>query len=169
MKSNTYEPTVKTGETFKRPNPRPKRLQTVEAKPEALPTMGNSILAKIGRNMLNPFPKFVPHEKVELIKRERIILKRPSAKTSIINPVNVILRVSGSKVKVRLDCKMFDIHQKYLAKGKKPPLMEYVRALISFGYAEEKINKVVESYKMWENKEFLDKLQADIELSLIHI
>ena len=88
---------------------------------------------------------------------------RPKVPIRTLNPVNVTLKVVGNKVKLKLDLLSYEIHQKYFSKGKKPPLMEYIRALVKSGATEEQLNQVAKSYKKWDSFEYQQKVQDDIQ------
>lgn len=102
-----------------------------------------------------------PVPKVYVPKEIQLPLVKSQPRTIV--PVQVRLEVHGSKVKLKLDCLTYDMYQKYFSKGKKPPLMEYIRSLIKAGYSEDKLNKVADSYKKWNDPVYLDGIQADIE------
>ena len=69
----------------------------------------------------------------------------------------LVLTIEGDEVKVHVDGKLGDIHAKYFAKAKKPPLRPYVEALMSAGYPTATINKVIDGYVWWKkNKKELD-------------
>jgi len=112
--------------------------------------------------MQKPWPDFVPEPKRPIMKPKVYDYKPKKQLSNVIEPVSVNLVVKGDKVKLRLNCLSYEIYEKYLLKGKKPPMMEYIRSLVKMGLSEDKINQVYESYKKWNNKEYLDKLESDI-------
>jgi hypothetical protein len=144
--------------------PSPRRSYPVDGPIcKSLPTDGSSILSIIGRCLANPNPvvtkkqykTFEYHKKPQPIKQPLVL--------TALEPVVVSLTVVSGKVKVKLNSYSYDLHQKYFNKGKKPPMMEYIKSLSRLGYSEDVLNKVYESYMMWEDPTFLQKIDADID------
>jgi len=125
---------------------------------------GPGIVCDILRKMKDPIPKYIKPEKREYINPP-IQKEKPkdTQRKAPIEPVCVRLVVVGDKIKVRLDTRMYIIQNKYFSKGKKPPLMEYLRALASVGYSERILNKVSNSYAKWESPEYDKKLAKQME------
>jgi hypothetical protein len=114
--------------------------------------------------MKNPAPKFIPHVKGEYCAPSTS--KQEGSKpirSDPISPVCMKLLVTGDYIKVRLDTKSHIMYNNYFNKGKKPPLMEYLRALAFMGHSEETLNQVADTYKMWDSKEYNTKLDLEME------
>jgi hypothetical protein len=69
-----------------------------------------------------------------------------------IMPVSLILFV-GDTIGVKLDTVTWTMHQKYFAKGIKPPQGVYVRSLLKAGHTEETCTKVIAKYKWYVDNE----------------
>ena len=116
----------------------------------------------------------MPAEKVELVYKQHeeamqaykkeVPMKEPKMhRCEPIVPVCVMLRVNEAKgkVTVRLDTLTSGVYEKYFAKGKRPPLGEYVRSLVKRGYTEDQCVKVMEKYKWYE--EHQEELEEELE------
>lgn len=67
----------------------------------------------------------------------------------------------AGKVKVYIGAPLDDITHRYLSKGTRAPINEYLKALKRFGYPEEVLLKVLENHQKRETKS--DELDAFIE------
>jgi len=130
---------------------------------KALPTNGTSILSIIGRCLESPNPVVTKKEYKPFERQKKPHTQNKPQVLTILEPVIVTLTVVSGKVKVKLNCLPYDIHEKYFSKGKKPPMMEYIKSLSRLGYPEEKLNQVYESYMRWEDPAFLKKIDDDID------
>ena len=147
---------------YTRPSPR-RRYPVDGPMCKALPTDGSSILSIIGRCLATPNPVVTKKEyKPSEYQKKPQPIKQPLVLTTL-EPVVVSLTVVSGKVKVKLNCLPYEIHEKYFSKGKKPPMMEYIKSLSRLGYSEEKLNQVYESYMRWEDPAFLKKIDDDID------
>jgi hypothetical protein len=74
-----------------------------------------------------------------------------------IAPISLIMLIDekSGKVGVKLDTTTWPMHQKYFAKGIKPPQGVYVRSLLKAGHTEETCMKVIAKYQ-W----YIDNAQA---------
>ena len=97
------------------------------------------------------YQKAKPVKQVTLHRREPLV------------PVGLVIRVNESKgkVSVKLDTLSMGVYDKYFAKGKRPPLGEYIRSLVRRGYTEEQCLKVMDRYKWYE--EHQEELEEELE------
>jgi hypothetical protein len=110
-----------------------------------------------------PFPKYIKPEKREYVPPEIKTHEVSKLCNMPVQPVGVRLLIVDGKVKVKLDTKMYEIQAKYFSKGKKPPLMEYLRALASYGYSEATLNQVADTYAKWDSVKYQQKLDEEME------
>jgi hypothetical protein len=148
--------------SFIRPAIRPKRTQYLE--PQILSAEGDGILAIIKRKMDSPI---IPRENIapSSLYVPNQDYKYKSIKEHVtLNPVNVRLVVTETGVKVKLDTLSWDLYTEYFSKAKKPPLGPYLRSLVKSGASDAQLEKVIKSYKMWEDPKFLGELDDYIQL-----
>lgn len=100
---------------------------------------------------LNPVDE--PEPKVQTRKKEEYPVWWGYAK--------LVLTIDGDQVKAHVDGKLGDIHKKYFAKAKKPPLRPYVEALMSAGYPTATINKVIDGYVWWKKNKHEMQMEFD--------
>lgn len=101
-----------------------------------------------------------------LVKFDLSIINKKQKKElcvpKMLEPLNVLLEVTGDKVKLILSTSMWKIHEEYFKKFKRPPLGKYVRALTNANYPEDKINKVVKFYNWadtWAGDEYDEEFE----------
>lgn len=101
-----------------------------------------------------------------LVKFDLSIIKKKPKKVlcvpTMLEPLNVLLEVTGDKVKLILSTSMWKIHEEYFTKFKRPPLGKYVRALTNSNYPENKINKVIKFYNWadtWAGDEYDEEFE----------
>lgn len=75
--------------------------------------------------------------------------------------LRLVLKVVDGGVKVNIDTKMMAIQKDYFDKQKRPPLRKYVEALQSFGFPNDKVNKVIDKH-IW-NKSHKKEIQAEFD------
>lgn len=75
--------------------------------------------------------------------------------------IKCVFKVEGDYVRFHIDTKMMDIQKNYFDKAKRPPLRKYVEALQSFGYSNEKVNKVIDRH-IWL-KTHKKEMQAEFD------
>lgn len=117
-----------------------------------------TILTHILDHMNDPPPpitkKYCKHKPVREMKPQ------PEFRCSL-EPVSINYRIENDYIHVYIDTLMWDIHRKYWKKCKKPPLHTYVKALRSFGYTEESVQKVIDEYHWWDTHE--EELTKELE------
>jgi hypothetical protein len=115
----------------------------------------------------------ISEEQAEIIRKEHcealakfdkatIEPKKELCVPKVFEPLNVLLEVTGDKVKLILSTSMWKIHEEYFKKFKRPPLGKYVRALANANYPEDKINKVVKFYnwaETWKGDEYDEEFE----------
>ena len=75
--------------------------------------------------------------------------------------IRIVLKVVDGAVSVNIDTKMMAIQKDYFDKGKRPPLRKYVEALQSFGFPNDKVNKVIDKH-IW-NKAHKKEIQEEFD------
>jgi len=88
-------------------------------------------------------------------------VKKPLNVPRILKPVNVLLEVSGDKVKLILTSSMTKLHEEYLSKCKRPPIGKLVRAMAGANYPQEKIDKAINHYNWVETHQ--EELEEEFE------
>jgi hypothetical protein len=148
--------------SFIRPAIRTKRPET---RPmfQPLPTEGDGILAIVNRAINSPMPPYVKPDRRPVYIHLPTEHHRHTKESYTLAPVKVYLIVSGDRVKLKLDTLSWHVHTEYFAKGKKPPLGIYLRSLAQRGVSDEQLEKVVKSYKKWEDPEYLRQIDDMIE------
>lgn len=75
--------------------------------------------------------------------------------------LKLVLKVNEDYVSVNIDTKMMDIQKNYFDKARRPPLRKYVEALQSFGFPNDKVNKVIDKH-IW-NKTHKKEIQEEFD------
>ena len=132
---------------------------------QTLPTEGDGILAMVQRKMNEKIPPYVkpPVSPVYTPSQEQQSYYKKSIMHPIIHPVRLILNVTETGVKVKLDVHSYELYKNYFAKAIKPPMSIYLKALMKAGYTDDKLDQVVNSYQKWNDPVYLDSIQRDID------
>jgi hypothetical protein len=128
-----------------------------------LPKEGDGILAIVNRSMNTPSPHYVKPAHCPIYVHKHSEFKKITKEVETLNPVNVRLIVSSHGVKVKLDTLSWNVYTDYFSKGKKPPLGLYLRSLAKTGATDDELEKVVKSYKKWEDPEFIRRIDDMIQ------
>lgn len=118
-----------------------------------------TILTEILSTMNDPPPPITHYPStyyvnVRPIKPKPVFIRK-------LEPVSVNMRITEDHVHVYIDTLSWKIYTKYLSKGKKPPLGEYIRSLEAAGCTEQMIHKVIREYQWWEEND--EMMQREIE------
>lgn len=129
-----------------------------------LPTEGDDVLAVVNRSMNTQPPKYIQPKVYPIyVHKHKENNKKFTDETELLSPVNVRLIVTETGVKVKLDTLSWDVHTEYFAKAKKPPMGLYLRALAKTGASDAQLERVVKSYKRWEDPKFIDEIDDMIQ------
>ena len=147
-----------------RPAIRPRRAQN-SLPFQPLPTEGDGILAMVQRKMNEKIPPYVkkPTSPVYTPSQEQHSSYKKNTMQPIIYPVRLVLSVTETGVKVKLDVHSYELYKNYFAKAIKPPMIIYINALMKAGYTDDQLDKVVSSYQKWNDPVYLDSIQRDID------